>query len=225
MKKFLLIFLACFYFACNPGESPPGASNSGAMLNVLVYDSSGSANWIAFNRNLIAQILAADSLYSAVFAAGIAITSNSRKQTPPVLGPIQAGFEPLTGNKLHQNGIAAKNQAKHIHFYQGCTAIADSLAKYLLERPKSGFTDVNGGLALAEMLCKSPRFSPYSIRLIITSDFLQTGSDRNQLKTFHFPANVTIYVVGSAPEIDLKTVFPDNPVIPIPSIHPDFLKQ
>ncbi len=224
MEKLLILF-TLFYCACNPGESPPVASHNGAMLNVFVYDSSGSATWIAFNRNLIAQILAADSLYNLVFAAGITISSNSRKQTPPVLGPIQAGFEPLTGNKLHQNGIAAKNQVKHVQFYQGCTTIADSLAKYLLERPKSGFTDVNGGLALAEMLCKSPRFSPFSIRLIITSDFLQTGSDRNQLKTFHFPANVTIYVVGSAPEINLKTVFPDNPVIPIPSIHPDFLKQ
>lgn len=223
MKKFLLFALICACWGCNPAEVPEVKSNQGSMLDLFVYDSSGSAKWIEFTKKRIAQILASDSLYSAVFAAGIAITSHSRKQNPPILGPIAANFEPLSGNKLHRNGIAARNQAKQIQYFHRCLVLADSLAKYLIERPKSGFTDVNGGLELAELICQNSRFNQTCIRLILNSDLLQTGSDGNQLRIFHFPDNVTIFVVGSAPEIDLKTVFPDNRVFQIPTLQADFL--
>lgn len=222
-KQTILLLLLAFFGACTIPE-PVAPPRQGQVLNLFILDTSGSDPWLTLTRNQIAQTMVRDSLYAAIYLAGIVIKENSRAQSPVVIGPIYPDMKPETGNAFHKGKIRMQNRERRLQFFKSCGQQADSLAHFLLKRPKAGYSDVNGGLELAQTLCEQPSFAQSQIRIILFCDLLQATKDGQPLHSFTFPANTTIYLIGKARGIDPVKVFPDNTVVELAQFQPEFLQ-
>lgn len=183
-----------------------------AVLNIVVFDQSSSANYIDCDTAELRRLTLVDAFESQVWNAGIRVLAKDSNQQEVLLdGPFHLPLMSEEGRSIYQlNEIRTFNQEAQSGFEEKIKDYLSLFDDSILGTHNLAYSDVKGALQLVGILSRQQRFQAARIRLILLSDLLQDIPGDHTLGSFIFPPHTKIYAVGVAPTVDLEKVFPEN---------------
>ncbi len=203
-------------FANDPAPASPQTpvpGNTQPTLFIFVNDISKSNYYLQVTPAQVRVLLYKYGKAGGVRMEGILIRSNSLTQQPVSTSLIRLDTQKVEGTWLAAKQVQKKNKALKAAFDTQVEKATELIAKKILLPRNQQYSDVNAALRLAKITAEQPNYKDFKIRLVITSDLLHdVPGQKSQPAPLTLPAHVEIILIGNAPEVEFKKVFPKNKV-------------
>lgn len=196
--------------------SRPG--NTQPTQFIFVNDISKSNYYLQVTPAQVHGLLDKYGRAGGVQMEGILIHSNSLAQQPVSSSFIRLDTQKVEGTWLIAKQIQKRNKARKAEFDKQVDQATNLIAKKILLPRNRKYSDVNAALRLAKIAAEQPNEKNFKIYLVINSDLLHdVPGQKPQLTPVVLPKQVEVILIGNAPEVDLKKLFPKNKITQLTS--------